>query len=130
MQPNFKHSLIVMGAVLASAAWHASAAGLDPADRARSVAESNRNTVDSGRYGSPMGYTPYDYAIRLCADTKSVNVRRLDIVRFVTVDGREFFWRFDSMRPEVFALARIAPAGVTVPSGTMVYLREEIPVAP
>lgn len=84
----------------------------------------------SADYGSPVGHVHYDHEICLKADTTSVSVRRHDIVRFVTRDGREFSWRFDTDRPGVFPLARIAPAGVSVPSGAIVYVNPEIPIAP
>ena len=86
--------------------------------------------AESGAYGSPLTFMPYDQEVRLRADTKSVTVRRLDVVRFVTADGRDFYWRFDTERPDVFPLARIAPAGIAVPANTTVYVLPEIPIAP
>ena len=86
--------------------------------------------ADSGRYGSPANHMPFDQEIRLSPDTKSVTVRRLDTVRFVTGDGRDFTWRFDTERPDMFPLASIAPPGAAVPSGANVYVLPEIPIAP
>ena len=111
-----KITLVAMATVSAFAIFQAMAAGLD--------------TGDGGRYGSPVGDVPYDREIRVDADTKSVTVWRLEIIKFTTADGRAFQWRFDDTRPDVFPLARIAPGGVTVPSSTTVYVRQEIPVAP
>ena len=59
-----------------------------------------------------------------------MTVRRLDIIKFVTADGRDFYWRFDTERPGVFPLARIAPAGAAVASNATVYVLPEIPIAP
>ena len=70
---------------------------------------------DRTRYGSPVGDVPVDREIRVDADTKTVTVWRLEIIRFVTPDGRTFQYRFDDTRPNVFALARIAPPGISVP---------------
>jgi hypothetical protein len=109
-------ALAVMGTVSVSGIPRAAAAGLD--------------TDDRGRYGSPVGDVPFDREIKVDADTRTVTVWRLEIVRFVTADGRTFLWRFDDTRPDVFPLARIAPAGVSVPAGTTVYVRQEIPIAP
>ena len=86
--------------------------------------------AESGRYGSPLTFMPYDQEVRLQTDTKSVTVRRLDVVRFVTADGRDFYWRFDTERPDVFPLAGIAPSGIAVPSNATVYVLPEIPIAP
>ena len=108
------HSRILglTGIVLACAAVHVSAA-------------------DNGRYyGAPMSAVPYDQEVRLGSDTKSVTVRRLDIVRFMTADGRDFYWRFDTERPDVFPLTNIAPSDIAVPSSTTVYVLPEIPIAP
>jgi hypothetical protein len=86
--------------------------------------------AESGRYGSPLTFMPYDQEVRLQSDTKSVTVRRLDVVRFVTADGRDFYWRFDTERPDVFPLAGIAPSGIAVPANATVYVLPEIPIAP
>jgi hypothetical protein len=88
------------------------------------------DAAEDGRYGTPVGPTVYHQEVRLRADTRSVTVRRPDVVRFLTADGREFFWRFDTERPEVFPLSRIAPAGVSVPPNAMVYVVPEVPIAP
>ena len=116
MKTRIALALAVMGTVSAFGVLQAAAAGLDGDDR--------------GRYGSPVADMPYDREIRVGTDTKSVTVWRLEIVKFVTADGRAFQWRFDDTRPDVFPLARIAPAGVSVPANTTVYVRQKIPIAP
>ena len=89
------------------------------------------SAADGGPYyGSPATFGPHDQEVCVGADTKSVTVRRLDIVRFVTTDGRDFYWRFDTERPDVFPLARIAPSGVAVPSSTTVYILPEFAISP
>ena len=116
MKTRITLALAVMGAVSAFGNLQAAAAGLD--------------TDGGGRYGSPVGDVPFDREIRVDADTQSVTVWRLEIVRFVTADGRTFQYRFDDIRPDVYPLARIAPAGISVPAGTTVYVRQKIPSAP
>ena len=116
MKTTIVSVLAVIGAVSAFGNLQAADAGLDADDRAR--------------YGSPVGDVPVDREIRVDADTKTVTVWRLEIIRFVTPDGRTFQYRFDDTRPNVFALARIAPLGISVPAGTTVYVRQKIPIAP
>ena len=83
----------------------------------------------SDRYGSPAGDMPYEEDIRLSANTRAVGVMRRQTVRFVTAEGKEFRWRFDTFAPfEVFPLAAIAPEGVAVPAGAMVYVNGDIPI--
>jgi len=97
---------------------------------ARAEAAAPDAAADMGRYGSPAHDLFYDREIRLRPDTRSVGVWRLETIRFVTAEGREFRWRFDSIREmDVFPLNRIAPGDVQVPAAT-VYVNGEIPIAP
>jgi hypothetical protein len=83
----------------------------------------------SDKYGTPAGNMPYDTDIRLSANTRGVSVWRRETVRFVTAEGREFRWRFDTFSQfEVFPLADIAPEGVAVPAGAMVHVIGDMPV--
>jgi hypothetical protein len=83
--------------------------------------------IDRGSLATGM---PYDREVRVSSDAQRIGVWRLETIRFVLADGREFRWRFDSMRSlDNFPLASIAPAGLTVPSGTRVYVNGEIPVS-
>lgn len=131
MKTRFSWTIAMLGTASAFACFQAAAAGAEAAGRAPAVNELQRQNADSDRFGSPAGGMPYDVAIRLCADTKSVSVRRLDTVQFVTPEGREFRWRFDTTNwVDVFPLARIAPTGVSVPANTTVYVNPEIPISP
>jgi hypothetical protein len=81
-------------------------------------------------HGSLATGMPYDREIRLGANTKRIGVWRLETIRFLLADGREFRWRFDAMRSlDNFPLASIAPAGLGVPDGARVYVNGEIPVS-
>jgi hypothetical protein len=85
----------------------------------------------SDPYGSAATGMPYDRAIRLGPNTKSVGVWRFETISFTTAEGREFRWRFDTVRElDVFPLARIAPTDVAIPAGANVYVNGEIPIAP
>ena len=117
MQNNSLWILAILGTAAAFAGSNAAAA-------------EQAVTAESGRYGSPATHMPFDQEIRLGADTRSVTVRRLDTVKFVTGDGRDFTWRFDTERPDTFPLTRIAPPGASVPSSATVYVLTEIPIAP
>lgn len=133
MQRNFTRAFAMTVAALAFGSATAAAAELGVRDRERTVTGPNQAAADQGRYGSLVapGYLYYGDEIRLRPDTKTVTVRRLDIVKFVTAEGREFVWRFDTIRAaDVFPLDRIAPAGVAVPPGVTVWVNPEIPVAP
>jgi hypothetical protein len=95
------------------------------------AAESRAPAEGSDRYGSPAGDMPYDVEIRLGPGTRAVSVARNETIKFVTADGREFRWRFDTLAPfEVFPLAHIAPANFAVPSGVNVHVTGDIPIAP
>ena len=83
------------------------------------------------RYGSPAGDMPYDREIRLGVATRGINVARYETIKFVTLEGREFRWRFDTFAQfERFPLSDIAPAGIAIPNGASVYVNGDIPIAP
>jgi hypothetical protein len=49
-------------------------------------------------------------------------------VKFITPEGREFRWRFDTLRSlDVFPLTRIAPAGIPLASQVAVYVTGDPP---
>jgi hypothetical protein len=86
---------------------------------------------DTDRYGSLATGMPYDYELRLGPKTKRIAVWRLQTIRFVTAEGRQFTWRFDGVRSmDEFPLAAIAPADIVVPAGATVSLNGEIPISP
>jgi hypothetical protein len=85
-------------------------------------------TDSSERYGSPADGMPYDHAISLRPDTRSVTVVHNETVKFVTPSGREFRWRFDTLRTvDVFPLVTITPADITLASHVAVYVRGDPP---
>jgi heavy-metal resistance protein CzcE len=52
-----------------------------------------------------------DRIITITDETKWVNVKHFEVIRFVS-NGREFAWYFDGVaQPRPFDLAQIAPAG-------------------
>jgi heavy-metal resistance protein CzcE len=62
-----------------------------------------------------------DRTIVLGGETKWVNVKHFEVVRFVS-NGREFTWFFDGVdQPRPFDLMQIAPAGF-VDHGVTVYV--------
>ena len=61
--------------------------------------------------GSPAPATVADYTVRIAPDTRYVNVKLGDTVKFVA-GGKEFTWSFDSERAWAVDLAQIAPAGM------------------
>lgn len=82
----------------------------------------------SDEYGTPAGNMPYQMDVRLAPNQRGVGVWRGDVVRFVTPEGREFRWKFDTFAQiTVFPLSAIAPEGVSVPSMTMVYVNGDMP---
>jgi hypothetical protein len=85
--------------------------------------------ADTDQHGSLATGMPYDREIRVGPNTKRVGVWRLETIRFLTADGREFRWRFDGRHLDVFPLARIAPAEVGVSGNTTVYVNGELPVS-
>ena len=59
--------------------------------------------------------------IVVTVETKWVNVKHLEVIRFVS-NGREFMWFFNGIdQPPPFDLAQIAPAGF-VDHGVTVYV--------
>lgn len=85
---------------------------------------------ESDRYGSLATGMPFDRQIRIGPNTKRIGVWRLETISFVGTDGREFRWRFDTLRSmDSFPLARIAPAGFPVPEGASVSINGEIPIS-
>jgi hypothetical protein len=95
------------------------------------AAESRAPAAGSDRYGSPAGDMPYDREVRLGSSLRGVNVARYETIRFVTSDGKEFRWRFDTFAQfEIFPLAHIAPENVVVPAGVNVHVTGDIPIAP
>ena len=85
-------------------------------------------TEPSDRYGSPAGNLFYDREIKLGQNTRSVGVKHNETVKFVAPDGREFRWRFDTLRTtDVFPLARIAPSDIPVGSNVAVYINGNDP---
>jgi hypothetical protein len=95
------------------------------------AAEARAPAEGSDRYGSPAGDMPYDREVRLGSGGRGVNVARYETIKFVTSDGKEFRWRFDTFGQfEIFPLAHIAPAGVSVPASVNVHVTGDIPIAP
>jgi heavy-metal resistance protein CzcE len=85
-------------------------------------------TGPSERYGSPADGMPYDHAISLRPDTRSIAVVHNETVKFITPSGREFRWRFDTLRTvDVFPLVRITPADVPLSSNVAVYVNGDLP---
>jgi len=53
----------------------------------------------------------YGRTIEVTGETKWVNVKHGEVIRFIS-NGQEFTWYFDGVsRPQPFDLAQIAPAG-------------------
>ena len=62
-----------------------------------------------------------DRTISVTGDTKWVNVKHYEVIRFVS-NGREFTWYFDGLaQPGAFDLTQIAPAGF-LDHGVTVYV--------
>jgi hypothetical protein len=61
--------------------------------------------------GSPATSTAADYTVHIAPDTKYVNVKLGDTVRFVA-GGKEFTWFFDAENVWAVDLAQIAPTGM------------------
>lgn len=85
-------------------------------------------TEPSDRYGSPAGNQMYEREIKLGQNTRSVGVKHNETVKFVAPDGREFRWRFDTLRTtDMFPLARIAPSDIPVGSNVAIYINGNDP---
>ena len=92
------------------------------------AAEARAPMSGSDEYGTPGGNMPYEVDVRLAPNQRGVGVWRGQVVRFVTPEGREFRWRFDTLAQiTVFPLSAIAPEGVSVPAATMVYVNGDMP---
>ncbi len=90
--------------------------------------QSRYGAMTSNEYGSRADGMPYDQLIVLGSNTRSVNVSHGETVKFVTPDGHEFRWRFDTARSlERFPLARIAPPDVSVSTQASVYVTGSSP---
>jgi Heavy-metal resistance protein CzcE len=78
-----------------------------------------------GRAVTPDGMVvTYDREIVLGPSTRSVTVRRDEVVRFVVGDtGRSFVWRFNTPQENVsFPLATIAPSHISTNPAVMVHV--------
>ena len=83
-------------------------------------------TESSERYGSPAGGMAYDREIHLGASPSAISVAHNETVKFVAPGGREFRWRFDTLRQlDTFPLARIAPADVQINPRATVHITGE-----
>ena len=66
--------------------------------------------ASTNEFGSPAGDMATDREIRLGSNPGNIAVNRGETVKFLTSDGREFRWRFDTLkRITSFPLASIAP---------------------
>ena len=84
-----------------------------------------------GRFGTAADGMPFDREVRLGANTKSVGVWRFETINFVSAEGGQFRWRFDTANElDRFPLAAIAPSGLAIPAAATVYVNGEIPIAP
>lgn len=64
----------------------------------------------SNEFGSPAGDMATDREIRLGSNPGNIGVTRGETVKFVMSNGREFRWRFDTLKQITsFPLASIAP---------------------
>ena len=78
----------------------------------------------AARYGSPADGMPYDHEISLQPDIRAVTVVHNETVRFVTPEGREFRWKFDTPRT-VVSLSRIAPPAVALNANVAVFVTDD-----
>jgi len=143
MKTKFSAALAAMGAASALICSHCALAGTLPgktgaaatvlaqARTGNAAARASILTQGDNRHGTPADGMPYDREIRIAANTGGLNIARLETIRFVSADGREFRWTFDVFRRfEVFPLADIAPENFPVPATARVYVNGDIPVAP
>lgn len=80
----------------------------------------------SNELGSPAGDLFYDREVRLGSNS-NVGVSHGETVKFITPDGKEFRWRFDTLaRITTVPLASIAPGG-NLPG--RVYVQGEDPAS-
>jgi hypothetical protein len=67
-------------------------------------------STGTNEFGSPAGDMPSDREIRLSANGGSVNVSHGETVKFIMPGGREFRWRFDTLKNVTsFPMSSIAP---------------------
>ena len=91
-------------------------------DGARSVNDGTGLKSDlAGRLGTPADGMPYDHEISLQPDIRAISVTHNETVRFVTPNGQEFRWRFDTPRT-VVSLSSIAPIDVPLASNVAVFV--------
>jgi hypothetical protein len=92
LKPSFAAGLVLSSLLLASGA---DAAG---------------PTGTKSDYGSAVPAESADYAVKVDASTKWINVNNGDTVRF-SVNGKEFTWHFETYKNHsIVKLADIAPA--------------------
>jgi len=119
-------AMILSGAALAQTAAYGpppGSAGYDA--RAMSLPRAPM-TEPSERYGSPAGDMAYDREIYLGSSPSAIDVRHNETVKFVGPQGREFRWRFDTLRHlDAFPLARIAPTDVVINPRATLYINGE-----
>ncbi len=75
--------------------------------------------------GSPTTQEQADRTVRIDANTRSVNVKRMETVRFEIgsgPDAKAFTWRFDGLPQRSVRLNQIAPAGVVSNHDVTVYV--------
>jgi hypothetical protein len=77
-------------------------------------------TDRSDLLGSPAPARAADYTVHIASDTRYVNVKLGDTVKFVA-GGKEFTWIFDSENAWAVDLAEIAPAGM-LERGVIAYV--------
>lgn len=71
--------------------------------------------------GTPVYSTNADRVLRIGPETKSVNVRHYETVRFL-VGSKSFTWRFDTLNVGAFELNKVAPQGIFDNQKIMVYV--------
>ncbi len=72
-----------------------------------------KNTIKGNHLGTVAPMQNADRQIELTSNTKYVNVKHGETVKFVA-DGKAFAWKFDTIGTPTFQLAEIAPAGLAV----------------
>ena len=78
----------------------------------------------AGRFGTPADGMPYEHEISLQPDIRTVTVTHNETVKFVTPDGQEFRWKFDTPRT-VVSLSRIAPLEMPLSSNVAVFVTRD-----
>lgn len=72
-----------------------------------------KNTINGNHLGSAAPLRNADRQIVLTGNTKYVNVKQGETVKFVA-DGKAFAWNFGTIGTPTFQIAEIAPAGLAV----------------